>query len=65
MHRKTCKMCDVQFVALRSDKITCGARCRKAYERQCRRITEMMRVNDEAAARRFESMCKEVDNNGG
>lgn len=65
MHRKTCVICKVQFVALRADKITCGAKCRKAYERQRRRITDMMRANDEAAARRFEQLADEVTKSGG
>lgn len=42
MHRITCKGCDVQFVALRSDAVTCSPRCRKRYQRQCDQITADM-----------------------
>jgi hypothetical protein len=52
MPRLRCKMCDVDFIAFRKDAITCGPRCRKAYERKCRKITQ-------AATERFEQLCEE------
>lgn len=53
MHRKECKACDVQFVALRSDAVTCSPRCRKRYERICRQITaEMEKLEAKAAYER-------------
>lgn len=42
MTRKECKGCDVQFVALRSDAVTCSPRCRKRYQRMCDQINAEM-----------------------
>ena len=51
MTRKQCKGCDVYFVALRSDALTCSSKCRKRYERMCREIT---RRAEETEKRRTE-----------
>lgn len=39
MRRCTCKGCGVQFVALRSDALTCSPKCRQRYKRHCDQIT--------------------------
>jgi hypothetical protein len=48
--RLTCKGCDTQFVALRSDAVTCSAKCRKRYQRMCDHINREMQ-KQEAVAR--------------
>lgn len=62
MHRRECVECEKPFVALRSDKLTCGATCRKRYERRCRKITETAKANDAKARERFERLCDEANN---
>ena len=61
MHRKTCKGCDNQFVALRTDAVTCSAKCRKRYERHCRAITKRMQALDKKRVEQFEKLCEEAD----
>lgn len=46
---KQCKMCDVFFLACRSDALTCSPRCRQRYKRQCDKITAEMATADAAA----------------
>jgi hypothetical protein len=47
MNRKKCKGCEVEFVALRSDAVTCGAKCRQRYKRMCDKITaELAKTHD-------------------
>lgn len=40
VHAKKCYMCDAAFDAQRSDKKTCGPRCRKAYSRMIERAQQ-------------------------
>lgn len=42
LHRLKCKMCGRDMTAVRIDKLTCSARCRQAYKRQCDQITADM-----------------------
>lgn len=44
MHRMKCKGCDTDFVALRTDAVTCSPRCRKRYQRMCEQITRDMQA---------------------
>lgn len=65
MHRKTCKGCDVQFVALRSDAVTCSPRCRKRYERQCREITYQVEELDRRTKAALAELEAKIAKNGG
>lgn len=60
MHRKMCKGCDTQFVALRADAVTCSPKCRKRYERECREITRRIQERERMQAARFEKLCDEA-----
>lgn len=53
MNRKKCPGCEVQFVVLRSDAVTCSPRCRQRYKRHCDKINR-------EAVKRFEVLCAEV-----
>jgi len=47
MKRKTCPGCEVQFVVLRSDAVTCSPRCRQRYKRHCDKITRSAQDRDQ------------------